>query len=291
MKKLDTFHALGCWAGSARPAIALVLLLAAGNMSSLFATNPRYIYKGTDSGNGITVDLTVEPMGSFASVTGSIYDGNPSCAATVLNGMLVSNVLNAGVSYKANGLPAVSNMTGVLTGTLGAASSTLEVDTFIFCNVAYDMVVATLTLNSIQVPFSPVNPGGAGGGGGAPVLLPLSETMFGGYSLGSTWSAEIFLTTKLQNGTFYNVQGTLTVDQYFGCPLVPNCTPHSETTVLSFSGSLKPGIQGSLIFSDPPVGSHPVFTGTISSTGTSFTSLIEGLPSLGITHLYLNAQP
>lgn len=74
MKKLDTFHALRCWADSPRPAIAFVLLLAAGNISSLFATNPRYIYKGTDSGNGITVNLTVEPIGSFASVTGSIYD-------------------------------------------------------------------------------------------------------------------------------------------------------------------------------------------------------------------------
>jgi len=289
MNKANSFSLIRSVLRWRRPAITLSLLLGASNLTPLFATNPRYVYQGKDS-NNITVNLVVEG-GTPDSVTGSIYDGLSSCAAIVTNGTLIGSVINAGVTYNVGGQPAVSNLVGTLTGTLGATSSVLQVDAFIFCNVAFVQVVATLDLVPpliTTVPAHPISPR-------VTPLLPASETMSGGYSLGTTWSASITLTTRLQ-GLAYNVVGVLTVDQFIGCPglvspvLFP-CTPHSELTALPFSGVLTPGAQGQLSINNAPPGSNPVFYATISSSGTSFTSLLEGLPSLGITHLYLNANP
>jgi len=290
MKNPHAFNSFRCVLRSARPAITLALLLSASNLTPLFAANPRYIYQGKDNGNNITVNLTIE-AGSLnpASVTGSESDNSSSCATSVTGGTLAGNAINADVNESNFTSPFL--MIGTLTGTLGSSSSFLTVTNFMFCGVVPVMVDATLKLVLSQVT-TPVTQ--QPGSGVTKFTLPASETMTGGYSLGTTWSASLTLTTTLQ-GSSYKVLGVITVDQYIQCPIlvvsaVP-CTSHSDYTALAFSGVLTPGVQGQLSINNAPPGSNPVFYATISSSGTSFTSLVEGIPSVGITHLYLNANP
>lgn len=295
MKRVHTINLLRCLHRPLRSASVVALLLGASNGNLMFAQTPRWLYVGKDAAAGITVALTV--VGTTpATFTGSMYDGNPNCSATVTGGMILPGGTASGgaitggeANYKLGGLPAASPVTGTLTGVLGASSSTLEVMAFMPCNVVPVMVVAMLHPQPpiAPQPFQPP----AGGTTVKPVIiLPASETMTGHYSLGTTWSETLMLTTKLQ-GSSYDVAGTITVDQFISCPLVPNCQPHSVITALSFSGVLTPGVQGQLTINDAPAGSTPAFYGTISSTGTSFSGAVEGMPSIGITFLAVIAAP
>jgi hypothetical protein len=290
LKNAHTFNSFQRLLRSARAAFMLALLWGASNLSPLFAQTPnRWIYTGKDMALGITVTLTVVD-GTPATFTGSIYDGNPSCSATVVGGtgfIAPGGAASGGALTppavtswampvspgSAAGLPAQSPMVGTLTGVLGAPSSMLVVENFMYCNVVPVMVVATLHPQPpiVTPTYTPIP---------QPIILPSSETMVGQYCVDKTWCEYLTLTTKLQGST-YNVVGTMAVDLLYG----------GNIANLSFSGVLTPGVQGQLTISNPPPGSKPTFYGTISSTGTSFSGVVGGMPSLGINQLFVVAAP
>ena len=113
--------------------------------------------------------------------------------------------------------------------------------------------------------------------------------MTGGTGFGYT-SVTLTLDLALK-GASYDLTGSILVKQYFPCiPLVPYCSPHYVDTTLGLSGVLTPGVQGNINVSGAPAGNSPSYNGTIGSDGRTFQSFLKGLPTLGITGLYINAS-
>jgi hypothetical protein len=261
-------------------AITFALLLGASSLTPIFA-NPEFVYSGHDmTYPQIQINLTITEVKGAYDVTGTIRDGN--YLSIMKTGMFAGSTLSGEMAYTPPySVPAVAPITGTLKGTLGSGSLTVAAGWIYFAN-AWRMIDGTLYAVAPPQPPSPVTPPPP-----PPVKLPSAVHMTGGTGFGYT-SVTLTLDTRL-NGAVYDVTGTIFVKEYINCALVPNCTPHYVDTTLGVSGVLTPGLRGNLSVSGAPAGNSPSYNGTIGADGTNFQSFLSGLPTLGITGLYINA--
>ncbi len=284
MKTTNCFNLLRSALRSRISAIPLALLLGASSLTPLFA-NPEYLYSGHDTANPqIMISLTITGVSGGYDVTGTIRDGN---YYAIVTGSLAGSRLTALAEYKGSSSTIeFANVTGTLFGNLGSGVLSISTGPILF-NVTYAAVSGMLTFvapppTSTTTPPQPPKP-----------VLPASVHMSGGTGFGYT-SVQLTLNTTL-NGSSYDVTGTIVVTrQSLSCPpltsLCRSPQPVTTTNVLDVSGVLTPGVQGVLNISDAPSGNSAHYTGTIASDGTAFSSFLSGLPTLGITGLYINAS-
>lgn len=252
---------------SLRPAMAAALLLGAG---SLFA-NPEYVYSGRDATySQIITNLTITQVSTGYDVTGNIRVGN--CLVYVAGTFAGTTVTAEATFSLPYSVTAVTNITGRLTGALGVGSIDLATGPIYLCNSYY----------YVSSMMYPVKPPTTTKTAPPPVALPASVHMTGSTGFGYT-VVTLTLNTTLK-GSSYEVTGTMEVRQEVTSPKV-----EYYTTTMTVSGVLTPGVQGVLTISGAPANNTPHYSGTIAADGTSFSSLLTGLPTLGITGLYIDA--
>jgi hypothetical protein len=254
---------------------ALGVILAAGALT-LSAAQTQYLYSGQDTQPGyanVQYRITITETGAGFKVAGSVYDGR---GGSPIDGAGAGNGFAAQANYT-NGYQTVTIMIyGQLNGgTMGTGTIGVYSPSPILFNGQFVPIYATLY--PVPAPSNPPTP--------KPPVLPTNVHMSGGAGFGYT-TVTISLNNTLK-GSAYEVSGTILVKTEI---LKQGAAPSYVETTLVVSGLLTPGVEGSLTLSGVPAGNNPSFTGTIAASGTAFSSLLSGLPTLGITGLYLNAE-
>jgi len=265
------FGAVRSVCNAGRATVTLAVLLGAGTLAAVpAAAYPEYVYKATAAGHpNITMNLTITDVKGINVATGSIYLGN---ILFTVSGDLAGSALNAGATIYRPGVAVLSTPVPVI-GTLKGALGTGAIDVmtgYLDFNGGY--LELSFALEPVPPPAPAPKP--------APPVLPDSVHMTGSTGFGYT-----VVTLRLDlslKGTAYDVSGTLSVSQQVG--------KTDSVSTFPVSAVLTPGVEGKLTVTGAPAGDSPDFNGTIGATGTTFTSLLTGLPTLGITGLYINAE-
>jgi len=230
------------------------------------AAQVNYEYRGPLSSNFL-MELTLSGTPAAGTVTGIIRSGtNPAALVrgAYRGGVFTGNAFSGTVFNQAIG------------GTLSGAVSTpgiLTVNPFpLPFNNQTNTV--TFTLSTPNRPSTTTPPTSH-----TPSLQ--SQNFHSNVGFGYT---RVDLTMHFQpNGSMYQVSGQATVH---------SLKPRDETTTLRISGTYNPqaGPVAFTITGARGPNDQPRFSGSIGANG-SFGGQMTGMPSLGITSLYFNAQP
>jgi len=255
--------------------LTLGVILAAGALT-LSAAQTQYLYAGQDTEPGyanVQYRITITETGAGFKVAGSVYDGR---GGSLIEGAGAGNGFAAQANYT-NGYQTVTIMIyGQLNGgAMGTGTIGVYSPSPILFNGQFVPIYATL--HPVVAPSNTPPP--------KPPVLPTNVYMSGGTGFGYT-TVTITLHDTLK-GSAYEVSGTIVVKTEI---LKPGEAPSYVETTLGVSGMLTPSVAGRLTLSGVPAGNNPSFTGTIAPSGTSFSSFLSGLPTLGITGSYLNAE-
>jgi len=296
MKNANDFRAAAC-----RPAglsaIAGVLI-AAAQFAVLHAAPTQYFYNGTDPYNKGTmhVTLTATAVANTYSMQGSIslpgetaYTYNiPSLTCKTL---WPNQMVGAALTATACDLPPGDasyqpvEIWGTLSGTLGSASSSIQANTgwLYFGQAGLTTFQFTLAYGGSAGTSGSTGTSGTTSTG---TSKPRSMHMTGATGFGYTVVVLTLDFALEQNNTAYSLSGTILVKR----EVLVGSKMELEETTLTVSGVLSPGVEGSLTVSGAPPGNNPEYSGTIASGYASYTSFLSGIPSLGITGLFINAS-
>jgi hypothetical protein len=261
---------------------ALVLAMAAVAPRPASAQVVRYEYRGLYplyANLRITMDLhlTSTPGGGF-DVTGSIYDRylfSGSHGFTV-KGTFSGGMMAAGAT--ATGGVFLTPVTGALVGGgLGTGMLDITGGVVPMYNTPIDLTLFALA--PVGSPVSTPTPTPTPTPAPSPSMLDFHATAGFGYT-----RVDLFMRFQLiglqSSGGVYQVSGVVTVHAL---------RPPSDT-VLQVSGTYLPSaVPAPFTVTGAPAGSNPLLTATRIGAGTLDCQL-TGIPSLGITSLYLTGQ-
>lgn len=253
-------------------ALAVWTVTAGGAAVALTAGAPaqaqQSLYHGVDTRFHIfKMDLYLTRLRSGAiDATGSIYQGNNRYS---VKGSFAGSTLTAGVTYPIGFGAVTTTVLGTLTGG-GVGQGVLAVATGLLPtgSGAFNALAFRLTPPATAIVTPP------------PALPPVPSDVRGTAGFGYT---KVDLSLHFTpSGGVYRVSGQMTVH---------SIRPQIVTTVMQISGTYIPSsVPARFAISGAPAvaGNNPVLTGIFS--GQTLNCQVTGIPSIGITSLYIAAK-